>query len=64
MKSAAVLLATILLAACGGERHGDLKQWMHESTKDLKGKVPPLPEIKPFPVVAYEAGELVDPFNP
>lgn len=64
MKPAILLLATTLLAACGGEQHGDLKQWMHESTKDLKGKVPPLPEIKPFPVVAYEAGELVDPFNP
>lgn len=53
-----------VLAGCGGEQHADLKQWMQESTKGLKGKIPPLPEIKPFPVVAYDAGELVDPFNP
>ena len=58
------LVFVLALSACGGEEHEDLKQWMKESTKDLKGKVPPLPEIRPFPVVAYEAGELTDPFNP
>jgi type IV pilus assembly protein PilP len=52
------------LAACGGGEHEDLKQWMNESTKDLVGKVPPLPEIKPFPVVAYDAINLVSPFAP
>ncbi len=35
---------------------------MSESTKDLKGKVSALPEIKPFPVVAYESASLVSPF--
>lgn len=64
MKPAVGLLVLVVLAGCGGEQHQDLKQWMQDSTKDLKGKVPPLPEIKPFPVVAYEAGDLVDPFNP
>ena len=37
---------------------------MNESAKDLMGKVPPLPEIKPFPVVAYDAINLVPPFAP
>jgi len=64
LKFSAVFLAAIALVSCGGEEHGDLKQWMKDSTKDLKGKVPPLPEIKPFPVVAYDAGDLMDPFNP
>jgi len=36
---------------------------MKESTKDFKGKIPPLPEIKSFPAVAYDAPDLVDPFN-
>lgn len=52
------------LAACGGEEHEDLRQWMKEATKDLKGRVPPLPEIKPYPIIGYGAGEVVDPFRP
>lgn len=59
-----VLVLALALSACGGEEHEDLKQWMKESTNDLRGKVPPLPEIRPFPVVAYEAGDITDPFNP
>ncbi|MGE5469095.1 MAG: pilus assembly protein PilP [Ignavibacteria bacterium] len=54
----------LLLAACGGEEHSDIKQWMREATKDLRGHVPPLPEVKPFPVVSYEPGDLPDPFRP
>ncbi|MBA3904074.1 MAG: pilus assembly protein PilP [Rhodocyclaceae bacterium] len=63
-RTAAILIACLGLAACGGEEHQDLKQWMKEATKDLKGRVPPLPEIKPFPVIAYDAADLVDPFRP
>ena len=63
MRRIAILLASLGLAACGGEEHQDLRQWMKESTKDFKGKVPPLPPIKKFPVVAYETGDLLDPFN-
>lgn len=58
------VLASLVLSACSSEDHQDLRQWMKESTQDMKGRVPPLPEIKPFPIVAYEAGELKDPFNP
>jgi len=63
-KSLAVCLLPLLLAACGGDEHADLKQWMNDSTKDLRGHVPPLPEIKPFPVVSYDAADLIDPFSP
>lgn len=58
------ILASLLLSACAGEEHSDIKQWMTESTKDLRGRVPPLPEVKPFPVVSYDAGGLLDPFQP
>jgi len=54
---------TLLLTACGEAGHGELKQWMAESSRDLKGAVPPLPELKPFPIVAYDAEERVDPFS-
>jgi type IV pilus assembly protein PilP len=53
----------LLVAGCGGEEHSDIKQWMREATKDLRGHVPPLPEVKPFPVVSYEPGDLLDPFR-
>lgn len=63
MRTVGVLLLCLGLGACGGEEHQDLKDWMRDSTKDFKGKVPPLPQIKAFPVVAYDAGGIVDPFK-
>ena len=59
-----LVVASLLLAACGSEEHSDVKQWMADATKDLRGSVPPLPEVKPFPVVSYDAGDLLDPFRP
>ena len=59
-----IALASVLLSACGSEEHSDIKQWMRDATKDMRGHVPPLPEVKPFPVVSYDAGDLVDPFRP
>ena len=64
MKKPAIILMACVLTACGGEQHEDIKTWMRESTKNLKGSVPPLPEVRPFPVVAYEAANLVSPFDP
>ena len=64
MKRTAILIACLGLTACSGEEHQDLKQWMKESTKDFKGRVPPLPEIKPFPIISYEAVDMQDPFRP
>jgi len=59
----ALALCFGLLSACSGEEHSGVKQWMAESSRDLKGRVPPLPQVKTFPVVAYEAGAMVDPFR-
>ena len=52
-----------LLAACGGGQHEDIKAWMKASTQGLKGKVAPLPEVKPFAMIAYEAAALASPFE-
>jgi type IV pilus assembly protein PilP len=54
----------VLLAACGGEQYGDLKEELSQLTKDLRGKVEPVPVVKPYEPVAYMAGELADPFGP
>lgn len=53
----------VLLAGCGAGEHEDVKEWMAESSRDLKGNVPPLPELRPFPVVSYDAADKLDPFS-
>jgi type IV pilus assembly protein PilP len=53
-----------LLAACGGEQHRDLKQELQQMTKDLRGRVDPLPQVKPYEPVPYTAEGLIDPFRP
>lgn len=52
-----------LFSGCGSGEHTDIKQWMEESSRDLRGRVPPLPELKPFPIVSYEATKELDPFS-
>lgn len=60
----AVLSLAGLLAGCASEEHQDIKEWMREQSKDMRGRVPPLPEIKPFPPVAYETESMTSPFSP
>jgi type IV pilus assembly protein PilP len=57
------LAGALLLAGCAAEEHQDIKEWMRENSKDLKGKVPPLPELKPFPIVSYDGSTLTEPFS-
>lgn len=52
-----------VLFGCGGGEHEDIRQWMADSSRDLKGHVQPLPELKPFPIVSYDAGDQPDPFS-
>jgi len=63
MRKLAVALIGVTLAACSGGDNEDLRQWMNEATKDIKGKIPPLPQVKPYEPVSYDAGSLVDPFR-
>jgi type IV pilus assembly protein PilP len=58
-----LLVSGLLLAACGGDEHEDLKQWMTEVSKDMRGRVQPIPEIKPFPIVSYDAADQPEPFS-
>jgi len=54
----------MLLAACGADQHGDLKQELAQMTKDLRGRVDPLPQVKPYEPVPYKGEGEVDPFRP
>ncbi|SMC29894.1 type IV pilus assembly protein PilP [Andreprevotia lacus DSM 23236] len=60
----ALALATLCLAGCFGEENGDLKDWMRDSSEGLRGKVEPLPEVKPYQPFTYDAFSLPDPFRP
>ncbi|MDK9702988.1 MAG: pilus assembly protein PilP [Sulfuritalea sp.] len=59
-----LFLLPLLLLGCAAEEHQDLREWMREEAKSMKGKVAPLPEITAFPVVAYETEKLTSPFAP
>jgi type IV pilus assembly protein PilP len=56
--------AALSLVACSGDEHGDLKQELNQLTKDVRGKVEPLPQVKPYEPVPYTAESQVDPFRP
>ena len=63
MKYFAVALISFALASCSNSEHEDLRQWMNDASKDIKGRIPPLPQVKPYEPVPYDAGNLIDPFK-
>ena len=56
--------ACLMLTGCGGESYKDLRDWMAEQGKGAKGKLDPLPQMKPYEPFAYNAFDLPDPFKP
>ena len=59
-----LLIIPVLLTACGGEPYEDLKQFVTDSDSLPRGRIEPLPEVKPYEPVAYNAFDLSDPFRP
>ena len=58
-------LASLALAGCGSERHLDeVRQFVKSSDSMPRGRIPPLPEVKPYVPFEYEAFNLIDPFVP
>ena len=60
----AAALVCCVLAACSGEEHSDLRQFVKDSDKLPHGNIPPLPEVKPYEPYSYNAFDLTDPFKP
>jgi type IV pilus assembly protein PilP len=56
--------AALALGGCGADEHGDLKEELNQLTKDLRGRVDPLPQVRPYEPVPYTAEGQVDPFRP
>lgn len=63
IRTVLVTLAALALAACGGEQYGDLKQELAQLAKDLRGRVDPLPQVRPYEPVPYKAFDETDPFK-
>ncbi|MDD5299196.1 MAG: pilus assembly protein PilP [Gallionella sp.] len=65
MKSIHLALVSLLLTGCGGGEFQDLRDFVKDSGKDLRGKIPPPPEVKPYEPFAYNNEvNLSDPFKP
>ncbi len=58
------LLVCGALASCGGEQYSDLRQFVKDSESLPHGRIPPLPDVKPYEPFTYDAYNLVDPFKP
>lgn len=53
----------LFISACSQEGYEDLESFVRESGAGLKGKVDPLPEIRPLEHFVYQASEIPDPFS-
>jgi type IV pilus assembly protein PilP len=60
-----LVLTSALLAGCGGEEFQDLRDFVKNAGADMRGKIPPPPEVKPYePFVYGNEANLPDPFKP
>lgn len=59
-----IALACLALASCSGEQHSDLRQFVKDSDSMPRGRIPPLPEVRPYEPFEYAAFDLIDPFVP
>jgi type IV pilus assembly protein PilP len=65
MKRIAITIGVALaLAGCESGEQQELRAELASMTKDLRGKVDPLPVVKAYEPVPYTAYDLADPFGP
>lgn len=64
-KNCLIAISAILLAGCGGDEFQDLRDFVKNAGADMRGKVAPPPEIKPYEPFSYDnSAGLSDPFKP
>jgi type IV pilus assembly protein PilP len=59
-----VIIGSLVLASCGGGEFSDLKEFVDQSGQGLRGRVEPLPQVKAYEPMTYNAFDLPDPFKP
>jgi type IV pilus assembly protein PilP len=64
IKSFLIFMFSIALPACDGGGGDDLDKFMSDATKGMRARIKPLPEVKPYLALQYNAdGVLSDPFR-
>lgn len=56
-----MIVGGLTITGCSDDQE-DIQGWMAEQERGMVGAVKPLPEMKTFPVVSYDAEGMVDPF--
>lgn len=65
MKAGYSIMLAVLLVGCGGEEFQDLRDFVKTAGAEMRGKVDPPPDIKPYEPFTYDnATGLPDPFKP
>ena len=65
MKPIYLVFASVLLTGCGGEEFQDLRDFVKNSGADMRGKIEPPPEVKPYePFIYNNEKNFPDPFKP
>ena len=65
MKPIYLAIVAVLLVGCAGEEFQDLRDFVKNSGADMRGKIEPPPEVKPYEYFAYvNDADLPDPFKP
>jgi len=64
MRCLIIAAMSLGLVGCGSGQHDDLDQFVRDAGQGMRGKVEPLPEVKPYEPFPYEAFNLSDPFTP
>ena len=64
LKHLLLIQLCVLMTACQGGKGDDLDKFIEESGKTMRPKVNPLPEVKPYVPMEYNAdGSLTNPFR-
>lgn len=59
-----VAFAVLTLAGCVGNDRKDLEEFVRSAGENKRGRVEPLPQLKSYNLITYEAFDLPDPFQP
>ena len=59
-----LVLACLAVIGCSGEQYGDLRDWVKAQDNLPHGRIPALPEVKPYEPYSYADFDLIDPFKP
>lgn len=63
MKRLMLVALCASLWGCSSSEHEDLRQWMDDNSKDMRGGIPKLPEVLAYQPVPYDVEAMLDPFK-